>query len=377
MTSRERYHAAINHEEPDRVPIDVGQDFHNGIHEAAYKNLLNHLGETDEIVIYDQMQHLVVCKESILKRLRADTRYIFSGPAEGFELIIEDDTSWLDEWGVRRRTCGYYDENVDPPLKNCTMEKIRNFKVPNPSDPARFKGLREKALKLQKETDYAVIGGNPASLFFLSSEFTGFQEYMEKIITEREMIEALIDIVLKWQIEFYDKYLDEIGDITEVVWMGDDWGTQIGPIMNPKTFREIFKPRYRELTRFIKSKTNAKIALHTCGSVLWVLEDLIEAGFEIVHPLQGDAEEMKNPKEIKARFGDRLAFYSNLKNQSTIPHGTPEDVREDVKNKIRDLAPGGGYILSGGHNIQADVPPENILALFDAGHEYGSYPIQV
>ena len=180
MTSRERFRAALNHQEGDRIPIDVGQDFHNGIHEVAYRNLLAHLGKSDEIRIYDQMQHLAVVKEDILNRLHADTRYVFAGAADGFELKIEDDTSWLDEWGVKRKTCGYYDENVDPPLKEFTAEKLKRYKMPDPREPARFKGLRTKAKVLTRDTEYALVCGNACSLFFLSSELTGFQEYMEK-----------------------------------------------------------------------------------------------------------------------------------------------------------------------------------------------------
>ncbi len=377
MTSRERFRAALNHQEGDRIPIDVGQDFHNGIHEVAYRNLLAHLGQSDEIRIYDQMQHLAVVKEDILNRLHADTRYVFAGAADGFELKIEDDTSWLDEWGVKRKTCGYYDENMAPPLKELTAEKLKRYQMPDPRDPARFKGLRTKAKALTRDTEYALVCGNACSLFFLSSELTGFQEYMEKLLAEPDLIALLVDSVFQWQMAYFDKLLDEVGDLTEIVWMGDDWGTQLGPIMNPKIFKELFIPRYKEFTSFVKRKTDAKIALHSCGSILWAMEDLIEAGIEVLHPIQGDAREMKDPGEIKKRFGDRLVFYSNLRNQSVIPYGTPEQVRDDVLLKVKHLAPGGGFIISGGHNIQADVPPENVLALFDTAFEKGEYPITI
>jgi uroporphyrinogen decarboxylase len=158
--------------------------------------------------------------------------------------------------------------------------------------------------------------------------------------------------------------------------MGDDWGTQQGPILPPRLFREIFLPRYRQFCDFVKGRADVKIALHSCGSVCWALEDLADAGIDVVHPLQGDARGMGDPDTLKRRFGTQLAFYSNLCNQTILPHGTPDEVRQDVIRKMRALAPGGGYVLSGGHNIQADVKPENILALFDTANEFGSYPIQ-
>lgn len=375
MTSRERFRAAINHQEPDRVPIDTGQDLHNGLHEVAYKNLLNHLEEKDEIVQYDYMQHLAVVKESILARLHVDTRYIFANGSSTFEFKREADGSWADEWGVIRNTCGLYDESIEHPLADLGREKMDTYTLPDPRDPARFEGLREKARNLYENTDYALIAGSPGTLFFLSSEIVGFQEYMEKLLTDTKLIEELLDKILEYWIGFFDGYLEEIGEYVEMVWMGDDWGMQYGPIMNPKLFKTIFKERYRELISAIKKKADVKVALHSCGSVAWVLDDLADAGFDVLHPLQGDALENSDPREMKERFGDRLSFYSNLRNQSVLPHGTPGEVRAEVKEKIKALAPRGGYIVSGGHNIQADVPPENIVALFDTAYEYGSYPI--
>jgi len=369
MTSRERLRMALNHQQPDRAPIDVGQDFHNGLHEIAYRNLLKHLGDTDDIRLYDQMQHLAVVKESILDRLHADTRYVFAGAGAGFELTFAADGSWADEWGVRRKPCGCYDEAYFHPLAECDLAAVRAFRFPDPRDLARFAGLRNRACTLHDTTDFGLVAGNPATLFYLTSELVGFQEYMEKLLTDRPVIEALVDRMLEYWLDFFDAYLAEIGDKVEMIWMGDDWGTQQGPIIPPQLFREIFVPRYRQFCSFVKQRANVKIALHSCGSVRWALDDFAEAGIDVIHPLQGDAAEMGDPEELKRRFGKQLAFYSNLCNQTILPNGTPEQVKQDVRRKMRALAPGGGYIVSGGHNIQADVPPENIIALFDTAVE--------
>lgn len=370
MNSRARFVAAINHREPDRVPIDVGSDLHNGIHEIAYRNLLDHLGERDEIRLYDRMQHLAVVKESVLDRLHADTRYIFANAPASFELKIDPDGSWADEWGIRRKPCGYYDEVCHHPLAGCDRADAQEFPFPNPRDPSRFDGLPEKARRLHEATDYALIAGSPATFFYLTSEMMGFQEFMERLLTDQFTIEILLERMLGYWLEFFGAYLDAMGDCVEMIWLGDDWGTQQGPIIPPKLFRSLFLPRYRQFCSFIKSRSKVKIALHSCGSVCWALEDLADAGIDVVHPLQGDAKGMNDPMELKRRFGKQIVFYSNLCNQTTLPYGTPEQVRQDVIQKIHALAPGGGYVISGGHNIQADVKPQNILALFDAAREF-------
>lgn len=376
MISRERVRLALQHIEPDRVPIDVGGDLHNGLHDVAYKNLLAYLGEEDEIVYYDQMQHLAKVKESVLERLQSDTRYIFAKGGKGFEISIQEDGTWVDEWGVKRKNVGLYDEAVEFPLEGCTYEDVIAYELPDPRDPARFQGLREQAKELYENTDYALIGGSAASLFFLSSELIGFEEYMLKIALDRKTIETLVQRVLEYQIAFFDGYLDAIGDYIEMVWLGDDWGTQMAPIMSPVVFREIFVSRYKQLVDFIKSKADVKVALHSCGCIDWALNDLAEAGIDVIHPLQGDAEGLLDPVKIQEDFGSKWVVYSNLKNQTVLPNGTVEDVYEDVRTKIEALAPGGGYIMSGGHNFQADVPPENIMAIIDATVKYGTYPIK-
>ena len=375
MTRRERFQRALDHNEPDRVPIDAGQDLHNGIHELGYRNLLSYLGEKDVVRIYDRMQHLAAVKESVLARLHVDTRYIFAQPAGDYRLQLDEDRSWLDEWGIRFRPFGLYDESIDHPLKNCTERKIKSYRMPDPKDPARFAGLRERAESLYRNTDYALIGGSPASLFYLASELVGFAEFMEKLVTEPRLIESLLDRLLDYWIVFFDGYLEMIGDRIQMVWMGDDWGTELGPIVSPKLFRQMFVGRYRQLTASIKKKRSVKVALHCCGSVLWAMEDFVDCGIDVLHPLQGDAAEMDDPVRIKKRFGEHLVFYSNMRNQSLIPRGSPDEIAADVRKKIESLAPGGGYIMSAGHNIQPDVPPENILAVYDSAFRYGRYPI--
>jgi uroporphyrinogen decarboxylase len=377
MTSRERFRKTLNHEEPDRVPIDFGQDYHNGINEVAYERLLRYLKIKDagETKVYDLMQRLAVVDQRVLERFHVDTRYIFTNPNEYFEVPIEEDGSFEDEWGVYRKRVGYYCENVRAPLTGKSKEDIIKHKFPDPAENSRFKGLRERAKSLYETTDYALSAGQAATIFYFSSELTGFDEYMLDLALNPSRIEVLVEKVLEWMIEFTSRYLDEVGDYVETWWMGDDWGMQTGPIMSPETFRKTFKPCYKRLIDAVRSRTDAKVCLHTCGATYWILGDLADVGVDVVHPLQPTALGNEDPVKLKRDFGKEFVFYSNIANTTVLPHGKPGEVREEVKNKIKHLAPGGGYILSGGHNIQADVSAENVVALFDSAYEFGNYPI--
>lgn len=377
LTSRERLRMALRHEEPDRVPIDFGQDYHNGINEVAYQNLVSYL-QLDTPApprVYDLIQRLAVVDECILERFHVDTRYIMANPNKNWMPQVESDGSFEDEWGVYRKRCGYYCDSVRAPLAGKSKEEIARFPFPDPTESSRFRGLREEARRLHESTSYALMAGQAASLYYSSAELRGFEEYMGDIAREPELISRLVDRVLEWMMEFTGRYLDEIGDYIEAWWMGDDWGMQTGPIMNPQTFRAVFKPRYRRLLDLVKSKTKAKVCLHTCGATYWILSDLADMGVDVVHPLQPTARGNEDPVRIKKEFGHCLSFYSNIANTTILPQGRPQDVVEEVRRKIGALAPGGGYIFSAGHNIQGDVPPANIVALFDTAYEAGTYPL--
>ena len=377
LSPRERVRRAFSHQEPDRVPIDFGQDFHNGINEVAYKNLLAHLGVQDAgpIKLYDLMQRLAVTDTRILERFHVDTRYLFANPVAGFDPRIEEDGSFTDEWGVYRKRCGYYCDNVRPPLANLGMDQINKHRFPDPVHPSRFRGLGTKAKDLYAKSDYALMAGQAATLFYLSAELRGFEPFMSDLAFDESLSGTLVERICEWMMEFTGRYLDEIGPYIEGWWMGDDWGMQTGPIIDPRVFRKIFKPRYRKLLDVVRSRTRAKVCLHTCGATYWLLSDLADLGIDVVHPLQPTAAGNEDPVRLKREFGKEFVFYSNIANTTILPYGTPQAVEDEVARKIRALAPGGGYIFSGGHNIQADVPPENIVALFDAAYKKGHYPV--
>jgi uroporphyrinogen decarboxylase len=195
--------------------------------------------------------------------------------------------------------------------------------------------------------------------------------------TNLDYVEALAERHVEWMLEFWDHVLTAVGPYVQVVQLGDDLGGQDGPLFSPDIYRKIYKPRHRRLVDLVHSKTDAKVYFHSCGSIYDILPDIIESGLQIINPLQVSAKNMDSAK-IKKEFGKDLSFWGGGANPQTVMMlGTPEEVREEVRRRIHDLAPGGGYVFGPVHNIQPNVPPENVVAFFEAAHEFGGYPVNV
>jgi len=375
LTPRERIRRALSHEEPDRVPIDLGGSA-CGIHETAYQNLAKYLGIKVEVSIYDYMQRLALVDEPILRMFNVDTRHIWAKPSSNWKFKEDPDQSWADEWGVRRKRCGYYSDVIYSPLGKADISEIERYSFPDPCDPARFEELKQEAKRLYEKTDYAVIAANSGSIQYLPAELRGWEQYLTDVALNQDLIVKLTDRFLDWNIKYFDKLLDACGKYIEMVWIGDDWGHQNGPIIHPGVFRNIFKPRMKELVSFIKSKAKVKVCLHSCGSVYWAIQDFIDVGIDVLNPLQVAAKDM-DTKRLKEEFGKDLAFWGGCDTQRVLPFGSPEEVKKEVKKRIKDLAPGGGFVLTPVHNIQAGVPPENIVSMYKSVEEYGRYPIDI
>ncbi|HEM62653.1 MAG TPA: uroporphyrinogen-III decarboxylase, partial [Chloroflexi bacterium] len=271
---------------------------------------------------------------------------------------------------------GYWYDLAGHPLKEGTMEELEGFQFPNPRDPARVHGLAEEARRLLEETDKAVMIHAPiGGVYEQSYWLRGIETLYRDMGGNRKYVEALAERVLEWLLEFWDLVLEEVGPYVHVVELSDDLGGQYGPLFSPKLYREVYKPRHRPLTELIHSKTEAKIFLHCCGSIRWALPDLIEVGIDIINPVQVSAREMETDR-LKREFGRDIVFWGGGADATgVLPFGSPSDVREEVKRRISDLAPGGGFVFGSVHNIQAEVPPENVVAMFEAAYEYGGYPI--
>ena len=382
MTSRDRVLKALNHEIPDRVPIDLGGN-QTGIHKSAYRNLVRYLGLREEIQIMDVVQQLARPSEQVLERFRVDTRYIAAGSASawkgGIVKVKRDGRVWhdlTDEFGIRWSMPDdqplYMDITLNP-LADATIRDVHDYAWPRGDDPGRFAGLRERALQIRKDTPYAVVSGISGVIYEYGWYLRGLEQWFCDLLTDPEFCGALLDQMLKFWMDWLRLFLDEVGDVVDVIMIGDDLAGQGGPLFNPEIYRRLVKPRHKRLVQYIRSRTRAKIWYHTCGSCLAYIPDLIDNGIHILNPVQTGARHM-DPVELKRRFGRDLVFWGGgCDSQHILPRGTPFEVAESVRHSLAAFMPGGGYVFDSIHNIQGDVPPENIVAMFDAAYDYGFY----
>ena len=374
---------ALEFKEPDRIPIDL-DGWATYFTEGAYRNLLQHLGIEEEPRINDWFLVSGV-SESILQRFGVDFRRIGLGTPDGFRSKTYPDGSWDDEWGVRKRKVAHrnprtgqtahYAEMIEPPLAHASIDDLEGYPWPDPDDPGRYRGLSELVKRLHETTDNALVAAAISDgIFEKAQALRGMQRFFEDLLINPEFAARLIDRILRIQLAIFDRYLAIVGPYVEMVETSDDYGMQTGPLLSPGLYREMLKPAHRRLNIFIKERTRAKIYLHSCGSIAEILDELIDAGIDVINPVQPRAKDMDSVR-LKSRFGGRVVFHGGVDEQYVLPHGSIEEVREEVTRRIRAFAPGGGYIFAPAHNIQDDVPPENVVAMFETALEIGRYPV--
>lgn len=367
MTSAERLSAALHHEEPDRVPLDLGGVV-TGITLKAHRALSSFLGIPQEDVLIDRIQYLVRPSEKILEYFAIDTRYAYDVVPQEVWSYDQEGCLFRDSWGVERRFTGYYFDMVAHPLAHITSaEELKTYCPPSPSLPGN---LRLQAESLKKRGK-AVIVNCIGSIFELAWYLRGFAQFMTDLALQPSLACAIMDIVLEFQLKQFELLLKEVGDLVDVVLVGDDLATQRGPLISLDMYRKYVKPRQKRLYEAIKKQTKAFLFYHSCGAVSPFLEDLVEIGVDILNPVQVSASGMDS-KWLKKNFGDVLSFWGGIDTQWILPHGTLEEVREEVRRRIDDLAPQGGYVLCAVHNLQPDVPPRNIVAMYEEALRYGS-----
>ncbi len=382
LMSRQRVLKALNHEQADRVPIDLG-GFQTGIHKKAYVELLKHLDIEDDVTIMDPVQQLAKPCEQVLQRFSVDVRYVFAhGPDSftgGIETNTRDGRLWhdlQDEFGViwsMPDDQQLYMDISHHPLAGATVDDIGDYPFPEGDDSTRFTGLRDEAKRLRDETPYAISTGIGGVVYEICWYMRGLERWFMDTVENPAFCEALLDKTLAFWMGYYTEFMKEIGDLVDVVMIGDDIGGQSGPLFSPDFYRRIVKPRQEALVQHIKSLTNAKIWYHTCGSVVPLIPDLIDNGIDILNPVQISAVNM-DPQQLKDTYGEKLVFWGGgVDTQHVLSFGTPEDVRQDVKKNVEVFKLGGGYVFNSVHNIQAGVPAENIVAMFDAAREFGVY----
>lgn len=382
MTSRERIKSSLEHQEPDRVPRDLGSTPVTSITKIAYENLRKHLGMKEEkVIILDQIQQLPKIDEKLLDRLGIDTRAVSSSPPSNWELKIKEEKdyySFTDEWGIVQRmpkAGGLYFDMAYHPLAEANEKDLKRYSWPDPENTARYSNLKDKISFLYNETDYALVGLQPlgAGIFEQAWWLRSMDKFMMDMLLDKKFAQALLDKILEIYLSAWDKFLNLAGKYVQVVTVYDDLCSQEGPLISPSLYRELIKPREKELISAIKRKTEAKVFLHNCGAVWTFIPDLIDIGVDILNPVQVSAKDM-DTKRLKREFGKDITFWGGgCDTQDILPHAKPEDVKLEVRRRLEDLAPGGGFVFNSVHNIQADVPPENIEAMFETAREYGEY----
>ena len=359
MTHKERLLTAINHEEPDRVPMCAW------FTPEAEKKVLRHLGvESDQTDMYK------AAGGPLPILMDHDFLISWMGPCTSYYASPDDE--YTDEWGIgwkwfRYGTEGSYTEMVRRPLAEITDPS--EFSMPDFSKADRFAGVKQ--LISQYGNEYGIMAGVACTLFELAWYLRGMETVLMDMVANKDFMHGYLDRLMHW-IEVAGRTFVKLG--VDIIWIGDDFGTQDRMLIKPELFREFFKPRYAKLFQEWKTiNPNVKIAFHSDGYIYPIIGDLIEVGLDILNPVQPKS---MDPAKIKKEFGKHLTLWGTVDIQEVLPFGTPTDVANEVKLRVRTAGKGGGLIIAPAHNIQAQVPLENILAFYNAVKEYGRYPIR-
>jgi uroporphyrinogen decarboxylase len=373
MNSRQRVSATLNHQEPDQVPISLGGSAHK-LSDSRYFLLKEHFGIKEEGTERLTGAYLSHVNNRVLDALGTDIRHVHLRPPGDYRANIASDGSWTDEWGLtHRHVMGFY-QLGGTPLASATIEDIQRYPWPDPHDPARIEGLERETLELYQNTDCAITAYRPtiSGIFEMAHHLRGMEQLLMDTVLEKAFVDTLFTKLAEVIAEFYKVFLDVVGPYVQIVELADDLGTQQGPMISPKAYQELLQDKHALVVQAIKEKApQAKVMLHSCGSIKAFIPYFIEAGFEVLNPLQPRAKDME-PAMLKAEFGDEIVFLGGVDVQQTM-RGPVEGVKAEVRQRIEELGVGGGYILAPSHNFGDDIPIENILAFFEAAHKWGIY----
>lgn len=405
MTSRERVLAALNHQEPDRVPVDLAGHRSSSIAAIAYARLRKHLGLRERpIRVYDTMQQLAVVDEDVLDLFGIDTIEL----GRGFSLRDEDWAEWVlpdgtpcqlpvwvkpqreeGRWAIRSKAgnvistmpdAALYFEQAYYPFYEADdlgrlSEVLDEFSAmatppgPYAEGPGGLDRLREEATKFRASTERAVVGLFGGNLLETGQSLYRNDRFFLLLIEEPEKAHAFLDRLTEIHLENLDRFLGAIGDQIDIILFGDDLGAQTGPQISPDMYREFFKPREKAMWDRVKQLSKAKVMLHCCGGVRELMPDLIDAGLDAINPVQISCAGM-GAAGLKRDFGQDLTLWGGgCDTQHVLLFGTPAQVREHVLGQVATLRPGGGFVFQQVHNILANVPPENIVAMYAAVRE--------
>jgi uroporphyrinogen decarboxylase len=384
LTHRERVNLSLNHEQPDRVPIDLGGSCVTSIAASTYTALRQYLGaQPREARISETVQQIAWVDEDILEILGVDVVPLWANAPKRYTPVFRQDpdgtVSFVDEFGAtlcKPPNCCYFEWRQFP-LSDPSIDALNKMSWPDVEDPARYAGLRERALKLRNETDYAIFGMAPCGhdLFNQLFRVRGMTEGLTDLLLNEEFVDAFLSRLAATIIRSQELFLNEVGDLIDIHFTADDLCGQTGPLISPALYRRLIKPHWAQIIEAIKSKTKAKISYHSCGAITEFIPDMIDIGIDIINPVQVSATGM-NTVDLKRNYGKHLCFWGGgCDTQRVLPFETPENVVTETRRRIKDLAPGGGFVFNPVHNIQHGVPPVNIMAMFSAAQQFGRYTV--
>lgn len=374
MTHRQRILAALGRMPSGWVPLDLGSTFATSINIRAYQALRAWLGlpPDPQPPLLAMRAATVIPADDVIERLNVSARpLVLAGPEGGGDRRISDDT-YQDEWGViwHKPPGGHYLNTGGPfhQMEEPSAADVESHPWPDPQDPGRYRDLADRARWLREHTGHAVVLSLGVGPVHLCQFLRGFGQWLEDLLARTAFAEALLARVTEFWVQVTRRALHEAGAFIDVLVLYDDLGTQRAPLMSPSLYRRLIKPRHRDLTEAARAH-GVKILWHSCGAVYDFIPDLIDIGVDALNPIQVSAARMDTAR-LKREFGRDLAFWGGVDTGRVLPHGTPDDVRAEVRLRLNHLARGGGCVLCPVHNIQADVPPENVVALYDAAREY-------
>lgn len=374
MTRRERVLAALSHRQPDRVPVDLGTTVVTGIALKTYDRLKAHLGlDLGPTRLYDRRNQLAEVDDAVLDLFDIATRGLKPGTSECRPIQeLTDQDGFTDEWGclnIKPPDVDTYFIANAPLAGEISLHDIIHYPWPDPDDPGRTRGLRAEALALRAKDDRALVMPIPGSIIQMSQLLRGFEDWYLDVAANPDLLAALMDQIMEIQMGIAGNLLAAVGDLVDVIFIYDDLAMQDRLVVSLRHYRALIEPRLRKYIAFLRGKTAAKIVHHNDGAIVPVLDSLADMGIDAINPVQVSAKGMGDVVALKEQFGARLAFWGAVDTQTTLPFGTPAQVAAEVRSRMHDLNRDGGYVLGAVHNIQADIPVENVVALFETARD--------
>jgi len=384
MTSRERVLTAINHEQPDRMPLVIGVNNATGIKIKPYKGIKDIAGiQAPDNYIYEWPElGTAEIDEETMRRLHSDVRGVLDLEPENVRKRNRErapHSACIDSWGSGQMeiTPGNWFPGIHPLAEARSLEDLESYQGwPDMSDPSRIAHVGETARRLAEENQFAIMA-TPWLLFPFerAHAMQGMEPYLLNMAKDPDFARAMLEKIADYCKQLMGHFLDELGDNVDIIKIGDDLGTQNSLLISPKMYRDILKPIHADFISFIKSRTKAKILFHSCGDVAPLIPDFIDIGVDILNPIQTSTGSISDLPSLKKQFGKKMVFCGGIDSHRILPFGSVDEVRQEVRRVMQALGPGGGCMIGAVHTVMNDVPPENILAMVDAVEEFGRYPL--